>query len=104
MTLTGNENHDITLQEASAFTENYRNAAGNNPVLAHYFGKTKIQAILNQEGCVGMRIYYALSDTGEKQLVITGVDSSGNDMYNGILADRSLMCPTYCSASNPLNS
>lgn len=104
MIYTGNENHDISLNEASDFTENYRNSAGANPVLAHYFGKTKIQNILDQEGCVGIRMYYALTDAGQKQLVITGVDSSGNDMYNGILADRGLVCPSYCSVSNPLNS
>lgn len=104
MSLTGNENHDISLTEAAHLTENYRNAAGTSATIAHYFGGAAIQAILEQEGCVGIRIYYGLKDDGEKQLVITGVNSAGNDLYNGLLAERSLNCPTNCSASNPLNS
>jgi hypothetical protein len=103
MTFTGNEDHSISLQEASEWTKNYRNA---NPgqTLAHYFGQSAITAILNQAGCVGIRIYYALDTEGTKQLIITGVDSNGNDLYNGLLADRSHRCPPVCGTANPLNS
>jgi hypothetical protein len=103
MAFTGNENHDITLSEAAAMTANYRN---DNPdeTIAHYFGKSAIIDIFNQSGCVGMRVYYAIKDTGEKQLVIVGVDADGNDLYNGKLADRSFNCPSDCSAANPLNT
>lgn len=104
MSYTGNEDHDISLTEAAHLTENYRNEAGTSATIAHYFGSNAIQAILDQENCVGIRIYYGLKDNGEKQLVITGVNSAGNDLYNGLLAERSLSCPTDCSASNPLNS
>ncbi|MFN6036942.1 MAG: hypothetical protein ACK452_00615, partial [Bacteroidota bacterium] len=63
-----------------------------------------IESILSQEGVVGIRIYYGLNDIGEKQLIITGVDSDENDLYNGQLAERSLKCPPNCSSNNPLNS
>ena len=103
MTFTGNENHDITLQEASHWTANYRNA---NPdqTKGHYFGETAIQNLLNQTGCVGMRIYYAITDTGIKQLVIVGVTADGNDLVNGLILDRSVLCPPDCGISNPLNN
>lgn len=103
MTFTGNEDHDIPLSTASEWTANYRSA---NPgqTLAHYFGKSAINAILNQDTCVGIRIYYALDDNGAKQLVLVGVDASGNDLYNGLLAERSFKCPPDCGAINPLNS
>lgn len=103
MSFTGNEDHAITLQEASDWTANYRNA---NPgqTQGHFFGKNAISAILNQSGCVGIRIYYALDENGQKQLIITGVDSNENDLYNGLLAERSFHCPPDCGASNPLNS
>lgn len=105
MTFTGNEDHSISLTDASEMTENYRNAnPGTTTILAHYFGKARIQAILSQEDCVGMRTYYAISNDGVKQLVIVGVDENGNDLYNGLLAERSYHCPPQCSASNPLNS
>ena len=103
MTFTGNENHGISLTQASAMTKNYRDSASATTTIAFYFGKTAIQDILNQEGCVGIRIYKAIDENSEEQLVLTGVNSSGNDLYNGLLADRSLKCPAYCSASNPLN-
>ncbi len=103
MAFTGNEDHSISLQTASEWTANYRNA---NPgqTKGHYFGKAAILDILNQDTCVGMRIYYALDDNGEKQLIITGVNSSENDLYNGLLAERSFKCPPICGVSNPLNS
>jgi hypothetical protein len=104
MSFTGHENHDISLTEASAWTKNFRDSITPGQTIAHYYGKDAIQAILNQEGCVGIRIYYALDTAGVKQLVTVGVDASGNDLYQGLLADRTLRCPLSCSAANPLNS
>ncbi len=104
MSFTGNENHDFPLGTASEWTANYRNSNPSTSTKAHYFGKTAIQSIFDQAGCVGMRIYYALDENGAKQLIIVGVDADGNDLYNGLLAERGYPCPTYCSAANPLNS
>jgi hypothetical protein len=104
MTLTGSENHDIPLATAAQWTLNFRNASAADATIAHCFGKDAIQAIFNQTGCVGMRIYYAIDGNGAKQLVVVGVDSNGNDLYEGYLAERSYKCPSTCSASNPLNS
>lgn len=103
MAFTGNEDHSISLQMASAWTQNYRNA-NPNQINGHYFGKTAIDAILAQPGCVGIRIYYAINDIGVKQLIVTGVDANENDLYNGLLAERSVLCPPTCGISNPLNS
>jgi hypothetical protein len=103
MTFTGHENHDIPLSEASQWTANYRNA-NPNEVKAHYFGGDAIQSVLAQTNCVGLRIYYALTDTGAKQLVIVGVDANQNDLVNGIILDRSILCPPDCGAANSLNS
>lgn len=104
MSLTGNEDHSISLQTASEWTANFRDTISSGDTIAHYFGRTWLLDILAQEGCVGIRIYYALDEEGKKQLVLTGVNSDGNDLYNGILAEKSLRCPTNCSSANPLNS
>lgn len=104
MSFTGNENHLITLAEASAMTANYRASVAAGATIAHYFGKTDIEAIFNQAGCVGMRVYYAIDGNGAKQLVVVGVDANENDLYNGLIADRGSPCPAYCSTPNPLNS
>ncbi len=102
MSFTGREDHSISLATAAAWTLKYRTA---NPgaVLAAFYGKDAIQAILNQANCVGIRIYYALDDNGAKQLIIVGVKADENDLYNGLLAERGIICPPFCGGGNPLN-
>jgi hypothetical protein len=104
MTFTGNEDHEISLTEGAALTRNYRDTVTTGTTIAHYIGKSDLQDLLDQAECVGARIYYALSTTGGKELVLVGVDESGNDLYEGILLDRSIKCPNDCSTANPLNS
>lgn len=104
MAITGNEDHSISLETASEWTANYRNTIITGETIAHCFGKAAILAILNQEDCVGMRLYYALDEEGTKQIIAVGVDGDGNDLYEGLLAERSIRCPPSCGATNPLNS
>lgn len=104
MTLTGNENHSITLAEGAAMTKNYRDTITTGAVIAHSFGKTSIVDLLAQTGCVGVRLYYAISSTSVKELVAVGVDQYGNDLYQGIILDRTIKCPQDCPAANPLNT
>lgn len=105
MSFTGNEDHSITLAEAADWTRNYRTA---NPgdTQGHFFGKQAILDILAQNNCVGIRLYYALDNQtpAKKQLIVVGVTSDQNDLYNGLLAERSIDCPPTCGIANPLNS
>ena len=103
MSFNGNESEVITLQEGIDWTTNYRNA-NPNETKAHFFGKEKLQDILDQADCVGIRMYYAIDDNGAKQLVLVGASADEEDLYNGVLLDRAKPCPNYCSNSSPLNS
>lgn len=103
MSFTGKEDHAITLTEAAEWTRNYREA-NPNATKGHFYGKNAIQAIINQTDCVGIRIYYANDTAGAKQLIIVGANTSENDLHTGLLAERSLPCPTKCGVNNPLNS
>lgn len=103
MSFTGNENHNITLQEAAEMTENYRNAHPG-AIKGFFYGKETLQNILNQANCVGIRIYYAQDNTGAPKLVLVGADGNENDLYNGVLAEFGFPCPDHCSSPNPLNS
>ena len=103
MSFTGNEDHSITLELASKWTKNYRTAHPRD-LKGHFFGKRAIQDILNQEGCVGIRIYYALDDTAKQQLIVVGTNADENDLCEGLLAERSFPCPPTCGLNNPLNS
>jgi hypothetical protein len=51
-----------------------------------------------------MRMYYALDENGNKQLVLVGVDANGDDITSGYIADHLLPCPHSCSQKNQLNS
>lgn len=106
MSFTGNEGDYITLTQASAYTAAYR-AANPGATKGHFLGATKLKALLNQSGCVGLRSYYAINtSTGEKQLVVVGVNASENDIVGGtaLILDKSILCPPTCGASNTLNS
>jgi hypothetical protein len=104
MPFTGDENHHIELRDASRLTANYRKAAGQGALLGSYFSKSSLSGVLNQTDCVGIRIYYALSDDGKRQFVITGVNSAENDLFEGELLEYGTGCPPKCSIANPLNS
>jgi|ERR1700743_3725219 len=101
MSFTGDESAQITLDQATTWTKNFR-AANPSSTKAYFFGINKIKTILSQSGCVGIRSYNAIDDTGKTQLVWVGVTADGKDMYNGIILDRSYPCPNYCDSTSPL--
>jgi hypothetical protein len=79
MAFTGKEAEEFPLDTAAEWTANYRNA---NPgaVKAHFIGRDLINKMLEQDGCMGLRIYYALDENGNKQLIIVGADQEENDL------------------------
>lgn len=103
MSFTGNEDHSITLATAAEWTANFRRTIQSGDVKGHFYGKSAIQAILSQTNCVGIRIYYALDDEGAKQLIIVGVKADESDLYDGLLAERGIVCPPMCGGGNALN-
>jgi hypothetical protein len=104
MSFNGNEGEFVTLNDASRWTANYRNTIQPGDTIAEFQGKEKLLELLNQEGCVGIRFYYAINDEGQKVLVLVGADSDENDMENGLIIDKGDLCPPFCSKKNSLNS
>jgi hypothetical protein len=102
----GLEGDPLALETARLWTANYKT---KNPddIQAHFFGSEIITRILSEAGCVGIRMYYAIDDNGQKQLILVGVDADGNNLLPGtemldgsdenIIADYSWPCPSYCS-------
>ncbi|MES2559837.1 MAG: hypothetical protein V4590_08870 [Bacteroidota bacterium] len=98
------KDHEIDLLEASNLTANYRDAQTETVyVKAQFFGTEGIQAILNQTDCIGIRIYYGLSNQGVPKLVLVGVNEAGNDQCEDIVLDKGIACPPDCSEDNSLN-
>ena len=101
MAFDGSEGSEVVLSDAASWTLTYRNIHRQD-TKAHFFGKSIINTLLNQEGCMGIRIYYTL-DRGVKELVLVGVDANEDDILVTI-ADASVPCPPYCGVNNELNS
>ncbi len=101
----GTEGDPISLETAQAWTSNFRkdNSAGTQ---AHFFGHEIIKQILEEEACVGIRMYYALDEQGKRQIILVGVNSKGENLLPGsqelnegdeyIVADASFPCPSFC--------
>lgn len=103
MAFDGTEGGEIELPVAAALTKEHRD---RNPTAlkGHFFGKEILNKILEQEGCMGIRMYYGVDpDTNKRELVIVGANSEEDDMTD-LVADLSSACPNRCSIANDLNS
>ena len=95
--------HDIGLTEAREMIGRWKRA---NPEKASAGAITRVglERVLGQEGCVGVRAYYALNAEHSMTLVLVGVDEFGNDMDSGELAERIFSCPPFCPMDSALDS
>ncbi|MEI2696174.1 MAG: hypothetical protein V9E90_13980 [Saprospiraceae bacterium] len=84
----------VTLQGTMSITVNEANPK------AHAFGSEKIQAVLDQSGCAGIRCYNGYYES-KRRLIIVGVDGNGDDMTGGYIVELSRPCPPDCG-TNPL--
>jgi len=102
MAFDGTEGGAISLAEGSALTKEYR-LRNPGAINARFFGKDILRQLLDQDGSMGIRIYFGQDEDGNKQLVLVGADSDENDMLD-LVADTSVPCPNLCSSPNALNS
>jgi hypothetical protein len=99
----GTGDHDITLDQAVRYIQNFRNSPTAPSIKGGSFNRDIFDKILAQPGCSGIRYYYAKKDDGTATIVIVGVDGGGNDMTSGILGDETYPCPPVCGSPNQLN-
>lgn len=104
MAFNGNEGAVVTLADASRWTGNYRRTVASGEIIGQFVGKNQLMKILNQPGCMGVRLYYAIGDDGVKNLVAVGAGTDENDMTSGVILDKFSPCPPRCSTQNVLNS
>ena len=71
-----------------------------------FFSKDAINAVLSQNGAVGLRINFGLTDSGKQELVIVGTDKDEIDIISddAVCLDTMFACPDRCGNSNILNS
>lgn len=102
MSINNNTGEVITLDEAIDFTHTYQN---NNPdeIKSFFAGINKINRILGQDDCIGIRFYNGEnSTTGAKNLVLVGVDKDGEDITSGVIVEYLTPCPKFCPKNSQL--
>ena len=103
MSFNGKEGEKITLETAKGQTANYRTQMPKDGIKGHFFGKDILQAILNQSGAEGIRMYHGIDDDNTQVLILVAADANEDDMVTGIIADRSVLCPPRCGSRGGLN-
>lgn len=102
MEIDQNTGGEITLAEAQKYVSAFRTKYPNE-VKAFFIGKTRVKKILDQENCIGIRIYNGYdADANRLNLVLVGVDDQGKDMTNGVIMDQMKTCPSYCDNTSSL--
>jgi hypothetical protein len=101
--VTGNEDHAITLDQAVKYIENFKSNPTAPSMKGAFFGRGILDKILAQPGCLGIRYYYAKKDDGSATVVLAGVDTDGNDIEQGVLAEMPIPCPPFCPSSGQLS-
>ncbi len=111
MSFKGNEGGPISRETAKQWIENYQSserakAQEKTIINAHFFGKEKIQKLLDQEGCVGLRVYYGKDSNGGQKLFMVGASSDMDNIIpadtksastdDNFILDESWDCPPYC--------
>jgi hypothetical protein len=104
MSFTGNEDHSISLEAAATLTASYRTLAGSLAIKAEYFSKSSLLSVLNQNDCVGIRVYYGIAALVSPRLIIVGVKANEDDIVEGEILEMGLQCPPNCGSLNDLNS
>lgn len=100
--ITGKEGAAIKLDVAANWTKNYRRKHPGETI-SQFFGKEILESILAQEGCLGIRFYYAYDDEGKRHLIITGVMSNGADQLHAeAFESDSVKAPSAEKAAVPV--
>jgi hypothetical protein len=96
-------NHKVSLEAAAVLTRGFRDVAPQGSPFGSLFPREVFERLLAQPGCAGIRIYYGRNERREHELLLVGVDGTGDDMTTGELFDFGMPCPPYCGGGNVLN-
>ena len=100
--IDANSGSVIDEPEAIVYTHAYQDQFPD-ATKAFFAGKNKLNLILDQEGCIGIRIYDGFDmETNSTNRVLVGVDATGEDMVSGTLLEQLIPCPKACSLTTSL--
>ncbi len=119
--------HSISLAQAVQMTTLYRQNRNsilkddyqNQNILAisETFNGKDVASLLGETGCVGLRIYYGMSEDLKVHAILVGVGEDGVDILpSGTVAGKEMVgdgsaeiledsqrCPIECPPASPLN-
>jgi hypothetical protein len=95
--------HRISLDAAAALTRKHRDTAGKDAKKAGAFHADQVRALLDQPGCVALRIYHGRQDSGDPAFVLVGVDKDDKELTGGVLLEICFLCPPWCTDGSALN-
>ena len=116
--------HFISLETAIDMTTKYRNEHEiilapeyrNQGVLplSETFSRAALDAILAQNDCEGVRIYYGMDGDGKVHAILVGVTANNRDLLKDnslskgpggdIIVELAQRCPDLCPPDSPLNN
>ncbi|MEK6510017.1 hypothetical protein [Myroides sp. C4067] len=103
MEVTKNSADQISLEKAVELTHSYQENNADLPK-SYFIGTNKLNELLSQNGCIGVRIYPGLDKaTNKVNLVLVGVDQEAEDLTNGVIVDHLVICPPLCPKDSKLN-
>ena len=97
MSLNVNTGSIITQQEAKDLARSFESRFPNE-ITSSFIGSANLEALLNQNDCIGIRIYNGYDEIAEKiSLIMVGVDSKEKDIINNrLIYDQMATCPPMC--------
>jgi len=102
MKLHNNSGKVISKSEAEKFTHTFQSKNPNSNT-SYFVGSDKVNKILEQDDCIGIRIYNGLkANTEYHNRVLVGVNSKGEDMVDGVILEELAVCPPFCHKNSSL--
>ena len=101
-----NTGEPISGETAKRWIDNYKNANPDpDTIIATFYGVNRINEILAQPDCIGIRTYYTIDDKGVQRLILVGVNSEGDNIWDktstlpgegGLIMEFGGLCPPNC--------
>lgn len=85
--------HEISEKEAVAIVQRARQPK------AWAFDRAIIDAMLQQKGAAGIRIYAGRTSAGQDTPVVVAITEAGEDLM-GVIAEEATPCPPFCASSS----
>jgi hypothetical protein len=91
----------IPFSEFEEMKERFQKDISPADTRAVSYGKTVLEKVLSQKGCVGIRFYFAKDKNGKQTMIFIGVDRNGKDITAPVNA-KTQEDPTQTAGEGPI--